>query len=154
MHRWIWLGVGLGALGLVCQGRAAIAGAPPLPIAQVETTDSRSPVGTVDPDQPIQLEIVNVSRLDAAIGAVLVQPPSDERLAAPGETVTFGRLHTSFLPPPLELDIFASDPEVSLDGVTILVRDNRITVTVAAQAGVAGSTRSVRVNAAGEVFLD
>lgn len=162
MNRGVFVLLGLLALGAVPQIKAAIATEiAPAPetisqqpsLAQVEPPGTTRPVGTVDPDEPIQIQITNVSKIEATVGAVLLEPPSDVRFAAPGELINFGRLHTSFLPPPLELEIYANEPETSIDALTIYIRDNAINITVAAEAGVSGATRSVRVSESGDVFL-
>ena len=148
--------LGLVTLGLVFQGQSAIAEHPEaasLTLAQLNRVDSSAPVGTLDPAQPIQIQVVNRSGVDTAIGAAMIQPSIEVRYAAPGEVVSFGRLHTSFLPPPLELEIYSRDPETSIEAVTILVRDNEIIVSAEAQPGTSGATRTVRVDETGETFL-
>lgn len=148
--------LGLVTLGLVFQGQSAIAEHPEaasLPIAQLIRVDASAPVGTLDPTLPIQIQVVNRSSIDVTIGAVLIQPPTDVRYAAPGEVVSFGRLHTSFLPPPLELEIYSRDPDISIEALTILVRDNEIIISAEAQPGSSDATRVVRVEETGETFL-
>ncbi|EDX85343.1 hypothetical protein S7335_3042 [Synechococcus sp. PCC 7335] len=118
-----------------------------------EPPENRPPVDSVVATAPIQLRVVNESTIDADISAALLDPPSDDRVAAPGESVTFGRLHTSFLPPPLELEIVAVDRDISLDNLTLAVEDNEIIITILAEPGVSGEARVIRVDEAGLVYI-
>ncbi|MBE9140506.1 hypothetical protein IQ254_25460 [Nodosilinea sp. LEGE 07088] len=154
MKRSVLMLLGLITLGIALDRHPAIAELPQdSTIAQFVLIDAAAPVGTLDPAKPIQIRVVNRSGQDTVVGAVLLQPPTDTRFANPGEVVTFGTLHTSFLPPPLELEVSAKDADISVEAVTILVRDNEIILSAEAQPGPADTTRVVRVDESGEVFL-
>jgi hypothetical protein len=154
MKRSVLMLLGLITLGVAAQRHPAIADpVEPQTIAQFVPVDASAPVGTLDPALPIQIRVVNRSGPDTVVGAVLLQPPTDTRLANPGEVVTFGTLHTSFLPPPLELEVSAKDAVINIEAVTILVRDNEIILSAEAQPGATETSRVVRVEESGEVFL-
>ncbi len=127
----------------------------PMPIAQdAEPEDLRISIAEVDPEQPIQIRVVNESDIDVDIASALKIPPSDVRVAAPGESVTFGRLHTSFLPPPLELTLFVREIDIVLENIDVEVENNEIIISVKAQRGSAGTLRVIDVSESGNIYLD
>ena len=119
----------------------------------IEPYKTRESIGAVVPNQPIQIRVVNKSEIEVDIITQLTLPPSNKRIAKPGTSVTFGRLHTSFLPPPIELSIFPRDNDIVLDDLNLVVRKNEIIVTVKAEKGVSGGLRNIRVNPSGKIYL-
>ncbi|MEO0405734.1 MAG: hypothetical protein AAF289_00125 [Cyanobacteria bacterium P01_A01_bin.135] len=143
----------LTAAPISSQGVAELA-APIDPIAQTnEPATARPAIAAVDPNQPIQIRVVNQSDIDVNIASRLVQPASDERIAEPQGSVTFGRLHTSYLPVPIDLSIFARGNGISLENLQVAVVNNEIIITVAAAPGVAAESRAIRVDEAGNIYL-
>lgn len=146
---------GLLVIGTISQAEpAATQQSQSLQLSQAqEPPENRTPVAKIDPKQPIQIRVINKSEIDVDIVAELIQPPSDERIAAPGESVTFGRLHTSFLPLPIELAIFHKGQDIVLNNLELKVENNEIIITVAAETGVAGGLREIRVTQSGDIYL-
>lgn len=122
----------------------------------------RDPVAQVDPNEPIQIRVVNASEDDIDVGAFIRFPPTDTRIATPGESVTFGVLHTSFLPPPIDLQVYAVLPSTMIDDMTldtdIVARNNEIIITVAVipitdDTETPEIRQGIRVTESGEVYL-
>jgi len=143
---------------------SAVKAAPPAlapELAQMLPPETfQDPVAQVDPEEPIQIQVINESEVD--IGALVRFPPTDTRMAAPGESVTFGVLHTSFLPPPIDFQVFALLDGSMIDDMTletdIVAENNAIIITVevvpnAAATTAPGIRRGVRVTESGEVYL-
>lgn len=109
-----------------------------------------TPAASIDPDRPIQIEVVNAG--GAAVISRLTQPSSDDRRVAPGSSVTFGTTHTSYLPLPLNLLVA---PEAENIGLSLYVtaENNVVRVVVAAaRSDIPGST-SVRIAPDGGVYV-
>lgn len=125
----------------------------PLIAQTTEPASVRPAIASVDPNQPIQIRVINQSAINVNIASQLMQPASDERVASPENSVTFGRLHTSYLPLPLDLSIFAMGNDVSLENLKVSVVDNEIIVTVAAVPGVTTEARAIVVDETGSIYL-
>lgn len=119
----------------------------------IEPYKTRESIGEVVPNQPIQIRVINKSQIEVDILTQLTLPPSNKRAAKPGKSVTFGRLHTNFLPPPIELSIFPRDNDIVLEDLNLVVEKNEIIVTVRAEKGVSGGLRNLRVNPSGKIYL-
>jgi hypothetical protein len=115
-----------------------------------QQNDRRSPVAKINPNKPIQIRVVNQSNVD--ILAVLAEPTSSERNVQPQQSVTFGRLHTSYLPPPIDLTVYTNVIEMNLRA-RIKVVGNELIVTITAKPATYGITRSIYVNKEGVIYL-
>lgn len=120
----------------------------------------KDPVAQVDPDEPIQIRVINESDVD--VGALVRFPPTDTRIATPGESVTFGVLHTSFLPPPIDFQVYALIDNSMIDDLTletdIVAENNAIIITTEVVPNLEATTapgirRGMRVTESGEVYL-
>lgn len=108
------------------------------------------PVALVDPDQPIQIEIVNAG--GAPITCRLTQPPTDDRRVVPGSNVTFGTTHTNYLPLPINLLVSPEEQNVGL-GLSVTVSENVVKVVVdEARSDIPGST-SMRISLDGGIYV-
>jgi hypothetical protein len=115
-----------------------------------QVNDMRTPVAKIDPNKPIQIRIVNESNVD--ILAVLAEPTSREHNLKPKKSVTFGRLHTSYLPPPIDLTVYTDVENTNLDA-QIKVVNNELIVAIAAKSATSGITRSIYVDQEGAIFV-
>lgn len=110
----------------------------------------RQPVGQINPNRPIQIEVINAG--GAPVISRLTQPPTDERLVAPGRRVTFGSLTTSYLPTPI---FFLASPQQSDIGLSlsVLTEGNLVRVVVgAALSEVPGGT-SMTIDTNGQIYV-
>ncbi len=136
----------------------------PMLITQgIEPSQTRKAIASVAPEQPIQIRVVNQSQLDVNIVAQLLKPPSEEREAAPQNSVRFGTLHTSYLPVPIELEIYfgssqinmndLAPTQINLNDLELTVSNNEIIVTVAVKLGEGNNLRVIRVDDQGNIYL-
>ena len=146
---------GLLTVGLIPQVESATNQAPPiLQLTQgIEPSEARVSIAKVDPKKPIQIRVINKSQIKADIVTQLMLPPSERRIVTPGGSVIFGRLHTNFLPPPLEFSIFPIDEDIILDDLELTVDNNEIVITVAGETGSSGGLRNIRVSQSGDIYL-
>lgn len=116
-----------------------------------QQNDRRAPVAAkVNPSKPIQIRVVNQSNVE--IQAMLAEPTSSERKVQPQQSITFGTLHTSFLPPPIDLTFYTNSKDTNLHARVTVVK-NELIVTVTAKPGANGLTRSIHVNKTGAIFI-
>lgn len=114
------------------------------------TQNAGQPVASVVPDQPIQIEITNAGGVP--VTSQLTQPPTDARRVTPGNTVTFGTTHTSYLPLPINLLISPEQQDIGLS-LYVTVEGNVVKVVVAqARSDVPGST-SMRIAPEGGIYV-
>ena len=118
----------------------------------IEPFELRSLVATVDPNRPIQISVINQSEL--TVKAQLMKPASEERDVPNQGSVTFGRLHTSYLPLPINLTVYPiNTTNYTLNG-DLEVVNNEIIVTVTKNTPETGpGIRSIRVDEAGNIYL-
>lgn len=125
-------------------------------VAQTQPSDPDRPVASVNPTQPLQIRVINQADSDVAVTSQLIQPASNEREVAPGSSVIFGRLHTSYLPLPLQLMLYVKSADIGLKS-DVRVVNNEMIVTVmakpAASPAVPGA-QTVNVDATGNVYLN
>ncbi len=148
-----WTVLGTVAMGVVALKQSVIAYPTnqPTQIAQ----DTREPIGSIRPDQPIQIRVV--SRTDVPLIATLVEPAVGDRPVAPQQSVTFGRLHTSYLSLPIEMTVYVEEQgidvffEVSTSGNEIIVDVTTVVETEDEQPG--NSTQSIQVDKQGLIYL-
>lgn len=105
----------------------------------------------VDPNRPIQIEVVNAGRVP--IQALLTQPPTDTRRVLPNESITFGSTSQSFLPPPI---YFTASPERSDIGLSMYVSatGNRLRIVIAQAPSDIPGNGAVIVERSGLVFVN
>lgn len=119
---------------------------PPIRVAQ----DARDAVAIVDPDRPIQIEVVNAGGVP--ITSRLTQPPTDDRRVTPGNSVTFGSTHTSYLPPPIYLLVSPEAENIGLS-LYVTVKDNGVKVVVAAARSDTPGSTSMRIAPDGGIYV-
>lgn len=136
--------------------------APSLVMAQVNQTapvepqqnDRRTAIARVNPKRPIQVRVI--SRTNVPVVASMV-PAVGDRPLAPGQSVIFGRLHTSYLSLPMDVQVSlvnTPDPNnpigVSLDVKTV---GNEIIVSVRTTPAGTNSAQTVDIDQQGLIYL-
>lgn len=120
-----------------------------------QQNDLRAAIARVNPKQPIQVRVI--SRTNVPV-VTTVASVTDDRPVAPGQTVTFGRLHTSYLSLPLDLQVsLQNNPDpakpigVFLDVKTV---GNEVILGVKTSITPSGaSSRAIRVDKQGSIYL-
>lgn len=107
-------------------------------------------VGQVDPDRPIRIEITNGS--DEAVLFEMTQPVSAQRELPPFGEIAFGTTHTSFLPPPVYLLAYPSEPEIGVNLYVTSIEDNVIEMVVSEQLSDIPGDRILEILADGSVY--
>jgi hypothetical protein len=139
---------GLLGLGAIAQSNSVMAQQGYL--SQVpQTNDMRKPISQIDPNKPLQIRVVNKSSVNIK---ALIKGVTTERMATPSNSVTFGRLHTSYLTLPISLIVYTDAENTNLMP-EITVINNELIVTFTSKTDFAGITTSVYVNEKGEVLL-
>jgi hypothetical protein len=110
----------------------------------------RRTVGQINPSRPIQIEVINAGGVP--ITSQLTQPPTDERLVAPGNRVTFGSLTTSYLPTPI---FFLAAPEEADIGLSlsVLTEGNLVRVVIGAALSEVPGSRSMTIDTNGAIYV-
>jgi hypothetical protein len=67
-----------------------------------QQNDLRPPIAKVNPTKPIQVRVISQTNVPVVARVVA---KTDDRLVAPGQSVTFGRLHTNYLPLPFNIQV-------------------------------------------------
>ncbi len=151
LTRFAWVGVM--ALGMMMSPLALAQESAP-PIAEPQQNDRRAAIARINPQKPIQIRVV--SRTDVPVVASL-GPLIGDRPLAPGKSVTFGRLHTSYLPLPLDLQVTLKetpDPNNPM-GVFLGVKTvgNEVVVEVkTAFSSQGNSSQTVSIDPKGAVY--
>ncbi|MGI0488055.1 hypothetical protein ACN4EK_21660 [Pantanalinema rosaneae CENA516] len=146
---------GLMAMFVITTSQYAIAQENQSTPVSPQQNDQRSAVAKINPQRPIQIRVV--SQTSVPIVASLTQAASD-RPVLPGKSVTFGRLHTSYLTLPIDMQVSLQttpDPDkptrVFLD---IKSAGNEIIVTVrTSPTGVGNSSQTINVDEKGLIYL-
>lgn len=120
-----------------------------------QQNDRRSAIARIDPKKPIQIRVVSQTTLPVVTSTVAA---AGDRPLAPGQTVTYGRLHTSYLPLPLDLQITLQDTpdpnnpqSLFLDVKTV---KNEIIVTVRTGRSDRGnSSQALSIDATGAIYV-
>lgn len=120
-----------------------------------QQNDRRPALARVNPKKPIQIRVVSQSAVPVVATTIAA---AGDRVIAPGKTTTFGRLHTSYLPLPLDLQITLQetpDPNnplrVFLD---VKTAGNEIIVTVRTGfSGVGNSSQAVSIDEKGAIYV-
>ena len=125
-------------------------------VAPTQSSEDPSPVAAVDPARPIQIRVLNRSDSTVEVVSQLIQPTSNERKVGPGRSVIFGRLHTSYLPLPLEMMMYVKADNIGLD-LEVRVENNEIILVTTAKPTADSSmpgSQSISVDAAGDIYLN
>ncbi|MDX2228222.1 MAG: hypothetical protein NW220_01200 [Leptolyngbyaceae cyanobacterium bins.349] len=124
------------------------------PKIEPQQNDRRTAIAGVNPQRPIQIRVVSQTTLPvvASLGTA-----AGDRPVAPGKSVTFGRLHTSYLPLPLDLQVTLQDtPDPNQPvGVFLDIKTagNEIIVGVKTAASSDGnSSQTVSVDQKGAIY--
>lgn len=120
-----------------------------------QQNDRRSAIARINPKKPIQIRVI--SQTNVPVTASLGTAAGD-RPVTPGKSVTFGRLHTSYLPLPLDLQVTLQetpDPnnpvKVYLDVKTL---GNEIIIGVkTSSTGSGNSSQAVNIDPKGLIYL-
>lgn len=120
-----------------------------------QQNDRRPAIAKVNPQKPIQIRVI--SRTQEPVVASVI-PVVGDRPVAPGKSVTFGRLHTSYLPLPMNVQVSLQndvDPNqpvsVYLD---VKTAGNEIIVGVrTAVAGTGNTSQTVNVSPQGLIYV-
>jgi len=119
-----------------------------------QQNDRRAAIAQINPQKPIQIRVI--SQTDVPIVASTVQ--AGDRSIAPGQSVTFGRLHTSYLTLPINLQVLLQDnPDPAKPtGVFLAVKTagNEIIVSVKTALTESGtSSRAINIDKQGSIYL-
>jgi hypothetical protein len=119
-----------------------------------QQNDRRAAVAQLNPQKPIQIRVI--SQTNVPIVASLFQ--AGDRAIAPGKSVTFGRLHTSYLTLPINLQVLLQDnPDPAKPtGVFLAVKTagNEVIVSVKTSLTESGtSSRAINIDKQGFIYL-
>jgi hypothetical protein len=129
-------------------------GTQPNPV-EPQQNDRRAPIARVNPKKPIQIRVVSQASVPVVATTIVAD---GDRLVAPGKTVTFGRLHTSYLPLPLDLQITlrdTPDPEKPIRVfLNVQTAGNEVIVNVRTGfTGVGNSSQTISLDEAGRIYV-
>lgn len=120
-----------------------------------QQNDRRAAIARVNPKRPIQIRVISQTNVPLVTSVVAA---TRDRPLAPGQSVTFGRLHTSYLNLPLNLQVTMQDnpdPKNPI-GVSLEVKTagNEIILSAKTSASESGpSSRAIRVDDQGLIYL-
>ncbi|MBM0741965.1 hypothetical protein JOY44_10060 [Phormidium sp. CLA17] len=153
---------GLTVMGAVAATNLVLAQeSQPIPVesqqipVEPQQNDRRAAIARVNPKKPIQIRVT--SRTNIPVVATVL-PTAGDRPIAPGKTVIFGRLHTSYLSLPMDLQVslqetpdFDNPIRVYLEVKTV---GNEILIDVkTASTGAGNSSQTVDVDEKGAVSV-
>jgi hypothetical protein len=151
----------VGIVGVLAGQTQAIAILPSMsiPPAAIPATEPRlgqidfrdeEPVGQLAPDRPIRIDVINGG--DATVTFELTQPRVLRRELPPQGEISFGTTHTSYLPPPVYLLAYPSDPEIGINLYIVSVVDNVVEVVVSEQISDIPGDRTIEITPTGAVY--
>lgn len=146
---------GLTVMGAVAAANLALAQEnQPTPV-EPQQNDRRAAIARVNPKKPIQIRVT--SRTNVPVVATVL-PAAGDRPVPPGKTVTFGRLHTSYLSLPMDLQVSLQETPDSDNPIRVYLQvkavGNEILIEVrTALTGVGNSSQTVDVDAKGAVSV-
>ncbi|MGP1382345.1 MAG: hypothetical protein ACTS2F_02240 [Thainema sp.] len=111
----------------------------------------REPVGRIDPDQPIRIDIVNGGDLEVLFE--LTQPGTIRRTLPPNGEISFGSTRTSFLPPPVYLAIDPSLNDVGINLYVVSTANNVVEVVVSEQTSMIPGAITLSIEPNGFVYV-
>ncbi|MCY7390360.1 MAG: hypothetical protein LH647_02310 [Leptolyngbyaceae cyanobacterium CAN_BIN12] len=120
-----------------------------------QQNDKRAAIARIDPKRPIQVRVI--SRTTVPVVASMV-PAVGDRPVSPGKSVIFGRLHTSYLTLPIDLQVSLQetpDPDKPIRVyVEVKTAGNEIIVSVkTASTGDGNSSQTVSVDKKGAIYV-
>lgn len=120
-----------------------------------QQNDRRAAIARINPKRPIQVRVI--SRTTVPVVASMV-PAVGDLPVAPGKSVIFGRLHTSYLTLPIDLQVSLQetpDPDKPIRVyVEVKTAGNEIIVSVkTASTGDGNSSQTVSVDKKGAIYV-
>ncbi len=159
-----WVAFGVVVSACATTGSAAIGSVTgPFAIARknlpvsvaLQQNDRRSAIAKVDPNKPIQIRVVSQTNVPVV---AFVRSATGYRPVSPGQSVTFGRLHTSYLSFPIDLQVSLEnspnpDNPIGVD-LEVKTASNEIIVGVKTSKTNSGpSSRAIHVDNKGLIYL-
>ncbi len=147
--------LGLMMVGAIATTQLAMAQeTQPTPV-EPQQNDARTAIGQINPKKPIQIRVVSQTKAPVVVALGTV---ASDRVLAPGTSVIFGRLHTSYLPLPLNLQVTLQDtPDPNNPvSVNLVVKrsGNEIIVNVkTVLQGSGNSSQTLYVDEKGAIFV-
>ncbi|MEX0269337.1 hypothetical protein AB3R30_09345 [Leptolyngbyaceae cyanobacterium UHCC 1019] len=125
----------------------------PVPV-ESQQNDRRAAIARINPKKPIQIRVVSQTTVPVVASSV---PAVGDRPVAPGKSVTLGRLHTSYLSLPLDLQVSLAktpDPDQPI-GVSLDVKTagNEIIVGVKTSPTAVNSAQTINIDQKGLIYL-
>jgi hypothetical protein len=125
------------------------------PVAPPQQNDSRAAIGRINPQKPVQIRVISGMTVPVVASLVAL---TDDRPIAPGQSVIFGRLHTSYLPLPMNLQVSLQEtPDPAKPTkmfVDVKTSGNEIIVNVTtALTGSGNASQAINVNEKGAIYL-
>jgi hypothetical protein len=120
-----------------------------------QQNDRRSAIAQINPRQPIQIRVVSQTTVPILASLVTV---TDDRLVAPGKSVTFGRLHTSYLSLPIDLQVSLKETPDPNNPVRVFLNvqtsGNEVIVNVrTALSGAGNASQAMNIDQKGGIYL-
>lgn len=145
--------VGLLVIGAIATPWLTVAIAQDTP--QPQQNDVRAAVARINPKRPIQVRVVSQTQ-EPVVASII--PAAGYRNLGPSQTVTFGRLHTSYLPLPMDLQVTLQNTPDPNDPVQVFLNvktvGNEIVVNVkTAKTGSGSPSQTVNVDEKGAIYI-
>lgn len=115
----------------------------------VRQNSINSPLPPINPNEPIQLCVVNQSNVE--IVAVLTEPFLLELNLQPSELVDFHKFHRNY-PLPIDLTLYAKAQKTTVS-LGVKVVNNELTIRVTTQKAGQSESRSIHVDKDGTIYL-
>ncbi len=145
---------GLMALGAIATTSLVMAQGNQPTTVEPQQNDRRPAIARVNPNKPIQIRVISQTTVPVVASMV---PAVGDRPVAPGKSVTFGRLHTSYLSLPMDLQVsLAKTPDPAKPtGVSLEVKTagNEILVGVKTSPTAGNSAQTINVDQKGLIYL-
>jgi hypothetical protein len=146
---------GLMTMGAIAATQLVLAQQNPLAPRETQRNDRRASIARINPNRPIQIRVISQTNVPVVASVI---PEVGDRVVAPGKSVTFGRLHTSYLVLPMDLQVSlerSPDPNRPLRlFLDVKTSGNEIIVGVRTSlTGAGNSSQTVDVDAQGLVYL-
>jgi hypothetical protein len=125
----------------------------PAPV-EPQQNDRRTAIAKINPKRPIQIRVVSQTALPVVASLI---PAVGDRPVAPGNSVTFGRLHTSYLTLPIDLQVSLKEtPDLDKPiGVYLDIKTlgNEIIISVkTSPTGTGNTSQSINVDQQGSIY--
>lgn len=145
---------GLMTIGVATTSQMVMAqGNQPAPV-EPQQNDRRPAIAKVNPNKPIQIRVISQTTVPVVASMV---PAVGDRPVAPGKSVTFGRLHTSYLSLPIDLQVSLAktpDPAKPISVfLNVKTAGNEIIVGVKTSPTSGNSAQTMNVDQKGWIYL-